>query len=45
VILAGGRVVAAGPIDEVLVGATLSAAYGIPLSVDGRDGRWTARRA
>ncbi len=44
-VLAGGRVVAAGPIDEVLVDATLSAAYGIPLRVEGRDGRWTARRA
>jgi iron complex transport system ATP-binding protein len=44
-VLAGGRVVAAGPIHEVLVDATLSAAYGIPLRVDGREGRWTARRA
>jgi iron complex transport system ATP-binding protein len=44
-VLAGGRVLAAGPIDEVLVDATLSRAYGIPLRVDGRDGRWTARRA
>ena len=44
-VLAGGRVLAAGPIDEVLVDATFSRAYGIPLRVDGRDGRWTARRA
>jgi iron complex transport system ATP-binding protein len=44
-VLAGGRVLAAGPIDGVLVDATLSAAYGIPLRVEGRDGRWTARRA
>jgi iron complex transport system ATP-binding protein len=44
-VLAGGRVVAAGPIDAVLVDGTLSAAYGIPLRVEGRDGRWTARRA
>jgi iron complex transport system ATP-binding protein len=44
-VLAGGRVLAAGPIDAVLVDATLSAAYGIPLRVEGRDGRWTARRA
>lgn len=38
-VLAGGRVLAAGPIDGVLVDATLSAAYGIPLRVEGRDGR------
>jgi iron complex transport system ATP-binding protein len=44
-VLAGGRVLAAGPIDEVLVDATLSSAYGIPLRVESRDGRWTARRA
>ena len=43
--LAGGRVLAAGAIASVLVDATLSAAYGIPLRVKGRDGRWTARRA
>ena len=44
-LLARGRVVAAGPIHEVLADATLSAAYGIPLRVDGFQGRWTARRA
>jgi iron complex transport system ATP-binding protein len=44
-ILANGRVHAAGPIETVLLDATLSAAYGIPLRVEGRDGRWTARRA
>ena len=44
-VLAGGRVVAAGPIHEVLADATLSAAYGITLRVDGFRGRWTARRA
>jgi iron complex transport system ATP-binding protein len=44
-VLAGGHVLAAGPIGGVLVDATLSAAYGIPLRVEGREGRWTARRA
>lgn len=44
-ILTGGRVLAAGPIADVLVDATLSAAYGIPLRVEAREGRWTARRA
>ena len=44
-VVAGGRVLAAGLIDTVLVDATLSAAYEIPLRVEGRGGRWTARRA
>jgi iron complex transport system ATP-binding protein len=44
-VLRGGRVQAAGPIETVLIDATLSAAYGISLRVEGRDGRWTARRA
>ncbi len=44
-VLAHGRVVAAGPIAEVLVDAALGAAYGIPLRVEERAGRWTARRA
>ncbi len=44
-VLAGGRVRAAGPIETVLVDATLSAAYGIPLRVERRDGRWSARHA
>jgi len=44
-VLAGGRIVAAGPIGAVLVDAPLSAAYGIALRVESRDGRWTARRA
>ncbi len=44
-VLSGGRVAAAGTIDDVLVDATLSAAYGIRLRVEGRGGRWTARRA
>jgi iron complex transport system ATP-binding protein len=44
-VLAGGRVLAAGAIDDVLTDAALTAAYGIPLRVARDAGRWTARRA
>jgi iron complex transport system ATP-binding protein len=44
-VLAGGRVVAAGPIEDALADATLTAAYGIPLRVARDGGRWGARRA
>jgi iron complex transport system ATP-binding protein len=44
-VLADGRLVAAGPIDVALTGATLSAAYGLPLHLDAADGRYHARRA
>ncbi len=43
-VLAGGRIVAAGPIADVLTDAVLGAAYGLPLRVESRGGRWTARR-
>lgn len=42
-VLAEGRVAAAGPIEDVLRDDVLSAAYGLPLVVEARDGRWTAR--
>ena len=42
-LLARGRVVASGPVAEVLTGSLLSAAFGIPLQVAGTDGRWMAR--
>jgi iron complex transport system ATP-binding protein len=38
-----GRVVAAGPIADTLTEETLSETFGIPLLLDHRDGRWTAR--
>jgi len=44
-LLARGRVVAAGPVAEVLTGPLLSTAFGLPLVVEARDGRWTARAA
>jgi iron complex transport system ATP-binding protein len=42
-VLAAGRIVAAGPADEVLTGPVLSAAYGMPLVVERHDGRAWAR--
>jgi len=42
-VLRQGVVLAAGPIDEVLTNEVLSAAYDLPIEVDRRDGRATAR--
>jgi iron complex transport system ATP-binding protein len=42
-LLSRGRVVAAGPIMEVLTGPLLTQAFGIPLQVASVDGRWMAR--
>lgn len=42
-LLDAGRVVAAGPIDETLTDANLSRTFGLPLTVEHRDGRWGAR--
>jgi iron complex transport system ATP-binding protein len=44
-LLAGGRALAAGPVHDVLVAPLLSRAFGLPLRVDVRDGRFTARAA
>ena len=44
-LLARGRVVAAGPVDQVLTGPLLSRAFGLPLVVESRAGRYTARAA
>ncbi|MFI5199448.1 MAG: ABC transporter ATP-binding protein [Candidatus Limnocylindrales bacterium] len=44
-VLAGGRIRAAGPIEEVLTGPILSAAFGLPLVVEVRAGRLSARAA
>ena len=41
-LIAGGRVVAAGPIGQQLTGERLSELYGIELEVSARDGRWSA---
>ena len=42
-VLADGRVVAAGPIRSTLTGPVLSRAYGLALRVDSSDGRFSAR--
>ena len=42
-LLARGAVVAAGPVAEVLTGRLLSRAFGLPLVVELRDGRFAAR--
>lgn len=44
-LLAGGTVRAAGPLDEVITSEQLSAAFGAPLRVDKSDGRFHARAA
>ena len=43
IVLAGGRVVAAGPIDATLTGPILSSAFGLSLTVERHEGRYTAR--
>lgn len=44
-VLRAGRVVAAGPLDEVMTDDVLSDAFGLPLTVRADAGRWSARRA
>jgi iron complex transport system ATP-binding protein len=41
-LLRGGEVVAAGPIDETLTSDALSACFDLPLRLEHRDGRWAA---
>jgi iron complex transport system ATP-binding protein len=38
-----GRLVAQGPVDEVLTSAAVSACFALPVEVGQRDGRWWAR--
>jgi iron complex transport system ATP-binding protein len=44
-VLKDGRVMAAGPIDQVITDSVLSATFGMPLRVSHEDGRWQARRS
>ena len=44
-LLSRGRSIAAGPVREVLTGPLLSRAFGLPLVVEEREGRYTARAA
>lgn len=41
-LLRGGRIVGAGPIDEVLDADALSATFGVPLHLEHRGDRWSA---
>jgi iron complex transport system ATP-binding protein len=43
-VMAVGRVVASGPIAEVMTAPTLSEAYGMPIELELLDGRWSVRR-
>ncbi|MGI9605977.1 MAG: ABC transporter ATP-binding protein [Acidimicrobiales bacterium] len=40
--VANGSVAAAGPVDEILTSENLSDAFGLPLQVERRNGRWSA---
>ncbi len=42
-LLREGKVVAAGPLFQTLSAASLSAAFGLPLILEGAAGRWTCR--
>ena len=42
-LLRDGQVHAAGPLEEVLTAEQLSGAFGLPLEVERREGRWAAR--
>jgi iron complex transport system ATP-binding protein len=42
-LIAGGRMVVAGPIDEAVTTATVSRAFAHPIRVERHTGRWTAR--
>jgi iron complex transport system ATP-binding protein len=42
-LLRSAKVVAAGPIDDVLTDACLSEAFDVPLAIDKTGNRWTAR--
>ena len=43
-LLRAGRVVASGPLDDVITAETLSDCFGIPLALERRDGRWSATK-
>jgi len=44
-LLANGRITAAGPIADVITAENLSATFGLPLNLDETDGRFSARAA
>jgi iron complex transport system ATP-binding protein len=44
-LLSGGHVISAGPIEQALTSPALSACFGVPLHVEMREGRFAARLA
>ena len=44
-LLRGGRVVSAGPVEEALTAGSLSEAFGLGVALDRHAGRWSARAA
>ncbi len=44
-LLAGGTITAAGPIAEVITAENLTSTFGLPLTLDEKDGRYSARAA
>jgi iron complex transport system ATP-binding protein len=42
-LLRAGAVVAQGEVGDVLTGDLLGETFGLPLAVERRDGRWSAR--
>jgi len=44
-LLANGKIIAAGPIAEVITSENLSATFGLRLDLDEKDGRYSARAA
>ncbi|MGH3321068.1 MAG: ABC transporter ATP-binding protein [Streptosporangiaceae bacterium] len=44
-LLRDGKIVAVGPVDEVLTQEALSECFAMPLTLDRSEGRWTARAA
>jgi iron complex transport system ATP-binding protein len=44
-LLANGKITAAGPIADVITAENLSATFGLPLELDQKDGRYSARAA
>lgn len=44
-LLRAGRVVAAGPASQILTTAAVSACFGLPITIERSDGRWSARAA
>ena len=43
-LLRSGRVMAAGPMEQVMTEEVVSATFGMPLGLSHQDGRWAARR-